>query len=94
MRQEVYPNPAPEQLGNSQHQQGQVNIPAAIRDVLHWQGGMELSIKIISSGLIIQPKKKQRKKRRLEELRGLLKHKGKPLSDEQLCAPVDCTETK
>jgi bifunctional DNA-binding transcriptional regulator/antitoxin component of YhaV-PrlF toxin-antitoxin module len=73
---------------------GQVNIPAAIRDVLHWQDGMELSIKIISSGLLIQPKKRQCKKRRLEELRGLLKHKGKPLSDEQLCAPVDYTETE
>ena len=73
---------------------GQVNIPAAIRDVLHWQDGMELSIKILSSGLLIQPKQQQRKKRRLEELRGLLRHKGKPLSDEQLCAPVDYKETK
>lgn len=71
---------------------GQLNIPAAIRKILQWQDGMELNIKIISSGLLIQAGKKQNKIRRLEELRGFLKHQGKPLSDEQLCAPVDDTE--
>ena len=71
---------------------GQLNIPAAIRKLLHWQDGMELNIKIISSGLLIQAEKKQNKKRRLEELRGFLKHQGKPLSDEQLCAPADYME--
>lgn len=71
---------------------GQLNIPTAIRKILQWQDGMELNIKIISSGLLIQAGKKQNKTRRLEELRGFLKHQGKPLSDEQLCAPVDDME--
>ena len=73
---------------------GQVNIPAVIRDFLHWQGGMELNIRITSSGLLIQPKQPHIKKHRLEELRGFLKHQGKPLSDEQLCAPVDYMEAE
>jgi hypothetical protein len=41
------------------------------------------------------PKNKvQQKKRRLEEFRGFFKHQGTPLSDEQLCAPVNDMETK
>ncbi len=73
---------------------GQVNIPDVIRDFLHWKGGMELNIKITSSGLLLHPKKSPIKQRRLEELRGFFKHQGKPLTDEQLCAPVDFMEVK
>jgi bifunctional DNA-binding transcriptional regulator/antitoxin component of YhaV-PrlF toxin-antitoxin module len=73
---------------------GQLNIPAAIRDMLRWQSGMEFNISIIASGLLIHPKHEPKKKRRMEELRGLLKHKGLSLSNEQLCAPVDYSEEK
>ncbi len=73
---------------------GQVNIPLAIRDILHWQNGTELNLKITSFGLLIQPKQVKHKKRRLEEFRGFFKHRGTPLSDEQLCAPVNYMESK
>ncbi len=73
---------------------GQINIPAVIREFLHWQSGMELNIKITASGLLIQPKRPQVKKHRLEELRGFLKHQGKPLSHEKLCAPADYLEAE
>lgn len=73
---------------------GEVSIPPLIREFLHWQSGMELNVRITSSGLLIQPKQPQVKKRRLEEFRGFLKHQGKPLSDEQLCAPVNHMESK
>ncbi len=71
---------------------GQVAIPEVIRDVLRWQGGMELNISITPSGLLIQSKQPDIKKHRLEELRGFFKYRGMPLSDEQLCTPVDYTE--
>ena len=73
---------------------GQVNIPSSLRERLHWQGAMELDFQLTSSGLLIQPKEPQAKRHRLEELRGLLRHEGNPLSDEQLCAPVDCMESE
>jgi len=72
----------------------QVDIPEGFMEFLDWQIGMELDIKITSSGLLIQAKKAQTKKRRLEELRGFFKHHGKPLSDKELCAPIDYRESK
>lgn len=71
---------------------GQVLIPADVRETLHWQGAMDLSIRLTGSGLLIQPRQHPVGGRRLEELRGLLKHHGEALSVEQLCAPVDCVE--
>ncbi|WPD22063.1 MAG: AbrB/MazE/SpoVT family DNA-binding domain-containing protein [Candidatus Electrothrix scaldis] len=73
---------------------GGLVIPAAIRNSLHWQDGMELNIQIIASGLLVQPKSRKKRKRRLEDLRGILKHRGTPLPDEQLCAPVNYRENK
>ncbi|KOR32764.1 hypothetical protein TI05_05235 [Achromatium sp. WMS3] len=73
---------------------GDINIPLTIRDILHWQNGMELDLKITSFGLLIQPNQVKRKKRRLEEFRGFLKHQGTPLSDEQLCASVNYLENE
>jgi len=73
---------------------GEVNIPSTIREILHWQNGMEFNLKITSFGLLIQPKQIKHKKRRLEEFRGFLKHQGTPLSDEQLCAPANYMESK
>ncbi len=71
---------------------GQVLIPADVRETLHWQGAMDLSIRLTGSGLLIQPRQHQVGVRRLEELRGFLKHHGEALSDVLLCAPVDCVE--
>jgi bifunctional DNA-binding transcriptional regulator/antitoxin component of YhaV-PrlF toxin-antitoxin module len=71
---------------------GQVLIPSDVRETLHWEGAMDLSIRLTGSGLLIQPRQKQMGGRRLEEFRGFLKHQGKALSDEQLYAPADCTE--
>ena len=71
---------------------GQVLIPSDVREILHWEGAMDLCIRLAGSGLLIQPRQHQAGGRRLEELRGLLKHHGEALSDEQLCAPADCAE--
>jgi hypothetical protein len=54
----------------------------------------KVNIQLSESGQADIPAVILAEKRRLEELRGLLKHKGKPLSDEQLCAPVDLTKDK
>ena len=50
---------------------------------------MVLQISITATGLLIQPRQSRAPKRRLEELRGFLKHHGKTISDEQLYAPVN-----
>jgi bifunctional DNA-binding transcriptional regulator/antitoxin component of YhaV-PrlF toxin-antitoxin module len=71
---------------------GQMLIPAEVRETLHWEGAMDLSIRLTGSGLLIQPTQHAVGGRRLEDLRGLLKHHGQALSDEQLCAPVDGVE--
>lgn len=68
---------------------GQVDIPSALREQLHWDGAMELDAELTPSGLLIQPKRSQKKARRLEELRGLLRHNGERISDEYLQRPID-----
>ncbi len=71
---------------------GQVSIPSSVRESLHWQGAMELSIQVTQSGLLIQSHPPQGGKRRLEDLRGLLKHQDEPLTDAQLHASVDSVD--
>ena len=71
---------------------GQLEIPPRLRALLHWDGAMELEIQIAASGVLIQPKRTPAKKRRLEELRGMLKHEGERVPDEALQAPVDYVE--
>jgi len=68
---------------------GQVSIPSDVRETLHWQGAMDLSIRLTGSGLLIQSRRPHEKGHRLEELRGFLKHNGEALSDEQLCSPAE-----
>ncbi len=67
---------------------GQLVIPRAMREALHWDAGMELKMVRTGSGLVIQPPPKKSGKR-LEDLRGYLNYQGPPLSDEELHAPVD-----
>jgi AbrB family looped-hinge helix DNA binding protein len=67
---------------------GQLTIPSAIREALHWEPGTELTLVATGNGVMIQPKRKKTGKR-LEDLRGCLKYDGPPISDEVLHAPVD-----
>lgn len=71
---------------------GQLEIPPRLRALLHWEGAMELEIQVAASGVLIQPKRLVEKKRRLEELKGMLKHGGERVPDEALHAPVDYLE--
>lgn len=70
--------------------QGQVVIPKEIRDALRWEAGTQLRLVSSASGLTIQAMP-HKSGRRLEDLIGMLKHEGPPLSTENLCAPVDNT---
>jgi AbrB family looped-hinge helix DNA binding protein len=67
---------------------GQVVIPKEIRDELHWEAGTQLTLISTGSGVTIKamPRKPGR---RLEDLIGMLRHDGPPLSTEDLCKPVD-----
>jgi len=67
---------------------GQIVIPKEIRDQLHWHAGTQITLLPGASGVTLKavPKKTGR---RLEDLIGMLKHEGPPLSTEALCAPVD-----
>lgn len=67
---------------------GQVVIPKEIRDQLHWETGLELTIETTESGVLLKTKPAG-KKLRLEDLRGFLKYDGPPISTEELCKPVD-----
>lgn len=67
---------------------GQVVIPKEIRDQLHWESGTQITMFSSAYGVTLKavPAKKGRK---LEDLIGMLKHDGAPLTTEELCAPVD-----
>jgi AbrB family looped-hinge helix DNA binding protein len=67
---------------------GQVVIPKEIRDELHWEAGTQLTLISTPSGVTIKAKP-QKTGRRLEDLIGMLKHEGPPLSTDDLCKPVD-----
>ena len=70
---------------------GQIVIPKEIRDQLHWHAGTQITLFSNASGVTLKavPKKTGH---RLEDLIGMLKHEGPPLSTEDLCAPVDYAE--
>lgn len=67
---------------------GQVVIPKEIRDELHWEAGTQITLVSSASGVMLKavPKKAGRS---FESLIGMLKHEGRPLSNEELCQPVD-----
>jgi AbrB family looped-hinge helix DNA binding protein len=67
---------------------GQVVIPKEIRDELHWEAGTQLTLISTGSGVTIKamPRKPGR---RLEDLIGMLRHDGPPLSTDDLCKPVE-----
>ncbi len=49
---------------------------------------MKFTIILVDKGLFIRPIS-PKGKHRLEDLRGFLKHEGKPISDDVLFSPVD-----
>ena len=67
---------------------GQLVIPRAIREALHWGPGTELVILPSGNGVMIQLKRSKHRKR-IEDLRGCIKYQGPPIADEDLQAPVD-----
>lgn len=71
---------------------GQLVIPRAIREQLHWEPGMELTVVPAGRGIMIQPKPRKGK-HRLEDLIGFLNYEGPPISDEALFASVDYEES-
>jgi len=67
---------------------GQVVIPKEIRDELHWEPGTQLALISTPFGVTIKAMP-QKTGRRLEDLIGMLKHEGPPISTDVLCKPVD-----
>lgn len=67
---------------------GQIVIPKDIRDELHWEPGLELTIETTESGVLLKSKP-MGKKLRLEDLRGFLKYGGPSIPTEELCKPPD-----
>jgi AbrB family looped-hinge helix DNA binding protein len=62
---------------------GQVIIPKAIRDALHWQAGQELIVIETEDGVLLQPKQLF-EQTSLEEVAGCLHYKGKPKTLKEL----------
>ena len=68
--------------------QGQIEIPKHIRDELHWESGHALILETTDAGVLLRAET-AKKPLRLEALRGFLKQDGRPVSTDDLCAPVD-----
>jgi len=62
--------------------------PRPLRDELHWEAGTQLALISTPSGVTIRAMP-QKAGRRLEDLIGMLKHEGPPISTDDLCKPVD-----
>ena len=67
---------------------GQVVIPKAIRDSLHWDTGVELILFTTAQGVMLQTKPTEAKQS-AKSLRGSLQYSGTPIPTEHLCKPVD-----
>ena len=71
--------------------QGQLIIPQSIREELHWDEGIELTLVPVGNGIMLQTPPKPGK-RNLADLKGMLHYDGPPVSLETLCKPVELTE--
>ena len=67
---------------------GQIVIPKEIRDELHWEAGMQLSL-VATGGAVSLRAVPSKTGRNLGDLIGLLKHEGDSISIDTLCRPVD-----
>lgn len=70
---------------------GQLVIPKSIREELHWDEGIELTLVPVDNGLMLQTPNKAGK-RNLADLQGMLHYEGPPISLQTLCKPVELTE--
>ena len=68
---------------------GQVVIPKDVRDSFHWEVGIELILVATEYGVMLQKKSQPTKKMQAKSLRGFLQYKGKPITTEKLCKPVE-----
>ena len=66
---------------------GQIVIPKAIRESLHWDIGTELTLVASESGVILQARK-NKTKQDISCLRGMLQNSNTSLSTEELCQPI------
>ena len=63
---------------------GQVVIPKAVRDVLHWPDGMTLVVEHSAQGILLTPAKQHFPPTRAEDVRGCMGYKGPALSLEEI----------
>jgi AbrB family looped-hinge helix DNA binding protein len=62
---------------------GQVIIPKPLRAALRWRPGQELEVIETQEGVLLRPKAPF-KPTRLEDVAGILKYDGPPVSDKQI----------
>ena len=67
--------------------QGQLIIPQSIREELHWDEGIELTLVPVGNGIMLQTPPNPGK-RNLADLKGMLHYEGPPVSLEMLCKLV------
>lgn len=70
---------------------GQLVIPDFIREELHWDEEIELTLVPVGDGLMLQAPTKMGK-RNLADLQGMLHYEGPPIPLETLCKPVELTK--
>ena len=64
---------------------GQVVIPKAVRDRLHWVEGADLEVVETAGGVLLRPVKGPRERISIEEFRRRVpRHKGPPVTLEQM----------
>lgn len=71
---------------------GQVVIPKKVRDSMDWDAGTELILVSTEKGVTLQTKPEKKGKHSAKSLRGFLQHKGKTISTEELCKPVEYSD--
>jgi bifunctional DNA-binding transcriptional regulator/antitoxin component of YhaV-PrlF toxin-antitoxin module len=71
--------------------QGQLVIPEAIREQLHWDQEMDLTLVPVGDGVLLQ-RPPEPGKRNLADLRGMLHYEGPPIPLDTLCKPVELTD--
>jgi AbrB family looped-hinge helix DNA binding protein len=62
---------------------GQVILPKAVREARRWGPGTELEIEERGDDVVLRLKRPM-KKHRLEDVIGILKHEGPPITEEQI----------
>lgn len=68
---------------------GQIVIPKAVRDCLHWNMGDELVLVTTAHGAMLQSKPKQQQQPAAKPLRGFLQHQGAAVPTAMVCKPVE-----